>query len=497
MVMAMEDEAARAAEGALELASQLGLPVPVRALVARASCRCGACDERGFDDYAAALAAAAVQGLGRETSVIYFDWAEDTDNLHGPRAALPLYREGLRFARSRNDRAMSFSLTYGIVRGLFRSGQWAKALAEARDAGAPARSGTEPGGARLSAVGPGQSPGRQGRDRRGADAPADAGGDGWRSRRAVAASCVPGVGRRSPAVDGRAGCRQATARRVASSSPGSRRNSRSTGTCPEPCGMPWRCTTSVSLSGLPPSPYRGGRFTAARGRRQGRCCASSAGDACDGRPALRGGGGVLARAGRAVRARLGAPGARSVPAGARPGVGGCNRLQRGACDPRRAGSRARRGGRAPAAWSGRTQPDAPCGRRQMRPSSARLRYRSPSVTMTCAATNEGQRRVDPVESAAASSGKRPSSRATELVAAADVRRTRRRPPPAPRRGGRRSPGPRGECRRASARRRPPSSRGAPALRSRCHVRPPPSAAPTYVAGTYAAPSRTRRRRRCV
>ena len=133
MVMAMEDEAARAAEGALELASQLGLPVPVRALVARASCRCGACDERGFDDYAAALAEAAAQGLGRETSVIYFDWAEDTDNLHGPRAALPLYREGLRFAGSRHDRAMTFSLTYGIVRGLYRSGQWSKALAEARE----------------------------------------------------------------------------------------------------------------------------------------------------------------------------------------------------------------------------------------------------------------------------------------------------------------------------------------------------------------------------
>ena len=133
LVMANEDEAARAADQALELASQLGLPTPVRALVARAASRCGRCDERGFDDYGAALAAANAQGLGRETSVIYFDWADDIGNAHGPRAALPRYREGLRFARSRNDRAMSFSLTYGIVGDLFRSGQWAKALAEARD----------------------------------------------------------------------------------------------------------------------------------------------------------------------------------------------------------------------------------------------------------------------------------------------------------------------------------------------------------------------------
>jgi class 3 adenylate cyclase/tetratricopeptide (TPR) repeat protein len=133
MVMANEDEAARAAGQALELADQLGLPTPVRALVARAGYRCGTCDERGFDDYAAALAAAGAQGLGRETSVIYFDWAEDTGNAHGPRAALPRYREGLRFASSRKDRAMTFSLRYGIVRDLFRSGQWTKALTEARD----------------------------------------------------------------------------------------------------------------------------------------------------------------------------------------------------------------------------------------------------------------------------------------------------------------------------------------------------------------------------
>ena len=132
-VMADDDEAARAAEVALDLASQLGSPTPVRALAARASSRCGTCDERGFDDYRDALAAAVAQGLGRETSVIYFNWAEDIGNAQGPRAALPRYREGLRFARSRNDGAMSFSLTYGIVRDLFRSGQWSKALAEARD----------------------------------------------------------------------------------------------------------------------------------------------------------------------------------------------------------------------------------------------------------------------------------------------------------------------------------------------------------------------------
>ena len=131
VVMADEQEAARAAEQALGLASQLGLPTPVRALVARAACRCGECDERGFEDYGAALAAARAQGLGRETSVIYFNWAEDIGSVHGPRAALPRYREGLGFARSRNDRAMSFSLTYGIVRDLFRSGQWSQALVEA------------------------------------------------------------------------------------------------------------------------------------------------------------------------------------------------------------------------------------------------------------------------------------------------------------------------------------------------------------------------------
>ena len=131
-VMADDDEAARAAEEALESASRLGLPTPVKALAARASSRCGGCDERGFDDYRDALAAAVAQSLGREISVIQFNWAEDVGNAVGPRAALPRYREGLRFARTRNDRAISFSLKYGIVRDLFRSGQWTKALGEAR-----------------------------------------------------------------------------------------------------------------------------------------------------------------------------------------------------------------------------------------------------------------------------------------------------------------------------------------------------------------------------
>jgi hypothetical protein len=108
------------------------MPTPVLALVARASSRCGACDERGFEDYAAALVAAGEQGLGRETGVIYFDWAEDIGSVQGPRAALLPLREGLRFAQSRKDQAMSFSLTYGIVRDLFRSGQWTESLEEAR-----------------------------------------------------------------------------------------------------------------------------------------------------------------------------------------------------------------------------------------------------------------------------------------------------------------------------------------------------------------------------
>ena len=132
MVMADEGEAARVGGETLELAAELGMPAPVLALVARACSRCGAGDARGFEDYAAALAAAGEQGLGREVGIIHFNWAEDIGNLEGPRAALLRYREGLRFAQSRKDQAMSFSLTYGIVRDLFRSGQWAESLEEAR-----------------------------------------------------------------------------------------------------------------------------------------------------------------------------------------------------------------------------------------------------------------------------------------------------------------------------------------------------------------------------
>jgi tetratricopeptide (TPR) repeat protein len=132
-IMADDDAAIRAADGALELAEELGLDAPVRALISRAAYRCARCDERGFDDYAAALEVAVRQGLGREVGVIHFDWAEDEGICRGPRAGLPLYREGLRLAESRKDRAMSFSLRYGIVRDLYRAGDWDAALAQAQE----------------------------------------------------------------------------------------------------------------------------------------------------------------------------------------------------------------------------------------------------------------------------------------------------------------------------------------------------------------------------
>jgi tetratricopeptide (TPR) repeat protein len=128
--MSEHDEAFRAAGEALELASGLGLPTPVRALAARAAARCAVGDDLGFDDYRSALAEARAQGLGRETGIVYFNWAEDTGNAWGPRAALTLRAEGLAFARRRSDRAMAHSLAMGLVWDMWWSGDWKRAVCE-------------------------------------------------------------------------------------------------------------------------------------------------------------------------------------------------------------------------------------------------------------------------------------------------------------------------------------------------------------------------------
>jgi class 3 adenylate cyclase/tetratricopeptide (TPR) repeat protein len=122
-----------AAARALALAAELGLDTPVEALVSRADWRCVAGDVAGLDDFRRGLAEARAQGHARPIATIYYNYGTALGQFEGPQASLQLRREGLDFCLARHDKAMAFSLRYGIAHDLFRAGDWAAALAEAAD----------------------------------------------------------------------------------------------------------------------------------------------------------------------------------------------------------------------------------------------------------------------------------------------------------------------------------------------------------------------------
>ncbi len=92
-------EAAALAERAVELAAELGLPVPARALGFRGCARFALGQAAGLEDMRRALAAATAQGLGREAAVLYHNLGVSLGRAEGPRAAWELAQRGIAFAQ--------------------------------------------------------------------------------------------------------------------------------------------------------------------------------------------------------------------------------------------------------------------------------------------------------------------------------------------------------------------------------------------------------------
>ena len=92
-------EAAAFAERAVELAAELGLPVPARALGFRGCARFALGRAEGLEDMRRALEAATAQGLGREAAVVYHNLGVSLVRAEGPRAAWELAQRGTAFAR--------------------------------------------------------------------------------------------------------------------------------------------------------------------------------------------------------------------------------------------------------------------------------------------------------------------------------------------------------------------------------------------------------------
>ncbi len=92
-------EAAALAERAVELAAQLSLPLPARALGFRGCARFALGQAAGLEDMRQALEAATAQGLGREAAVLYHNLGVSLGRAEGPRAAWELAQQGIAFAQ--------------------------------------------------------------------------------------------------------------------------------------------------------------------------------------------------------------------------------------------------------------------------------------------------------------------------------------------------------------------------------------------------------------
>ncbi len=89
---------------------QCGLARPARALGYRGAARATAGDAGGLADYRDALDLAIQAGQGRAAAILYNNLGVDLRNYEGPRAALEVFGEGLRFASARGLQEMALSI---------------------------------------------------------------------------------------------------------------------------------------------------------------------------------------------------------------------------------------------------------------------------------------------------------------------------------------------------------------------------------------------------
>jgi class 3 adenylate cyclase len=124
-------EAIAAAERALALAAELGLPEPAGALGHRGIARCNLGERQGLEDMRRALQLAVEQGQGRAAGVLYNNLALAVWQHEGPQAALEACREGIDFCERRGITELALAIAAMSLTFLAESGQTEQALAEA------------------------------------------------------------------------------------------------------------------------------------------------------------------------------------------------------------------------------------------------------------------------------------------------------------------------------------------------------------------------------
>ena len=124
-------EAIAAAERALALAAELGLPEPARALGMRGMARASLGERQGLEDMRHALALALEQGQGRAAGGLYNNLAVISWQYDGPQVALDTCREGIDFCERRGITELALGIAGMSTTFLAESGRAEQALAEA------------------------------------------------------------------------------------------------------------------------------------------------------------------------------------------------------------------------------------------------------------------------------------------------------------------------------------------------------------------------------
>ncbi len=123
-------ESIAAAERALVLAEELGLPEPAFALQWRGLARSELGDAEGLEDMGRSLQLALEQGLGRETAVIYGNLGFARGVYSGPAASLSTAREAIEFCERRGITELALQNRAHCLSVLAALGRTEEALAE-------------------------------------------------------------------------------------------------------------------------------------------------------------------------------------------------------------------------------------------------------------------------------------------------------------------------------------------------------------------------------
>jgi class 3 adenylate cyclase/tetratricopeptide (TPR) repeat protein len=127
-LQAKSEDAVRAADRALGLASELGLPRPARALGFRGMARCNLGDPGGVEDYREAIEIATEAGQGREVALLHNNLGIALWAFEGPGVSLEVLRDGIGFAQARGLAEMLDSLMASQFDVLYELGDLDEAL---------------------------------------------------------------------------------------------------------------------------------------------------------------------------------------------------------------------------------------------------------------------------------------------------------------------------------------------------------------------------------